>query len=64
MRFLLILVADALLAVREGLDVLSDDSTESPEELRELVAVTRRYVRMSEVLLRYAEVVSGKPGPS
>ncbi len=58
MRFLLIPVADALPAVQEHLDAVPDNSP-SPEELRELASVTRRYVRVSEVLLRYAEVVGG-----
>ena len=60
MRFLLIPVAHALPAIQEHLSV-PDDGPLSVEELHELVEVTRRYVRVNEVLLRYAEVIGGKP---
>ncbi len=54
-------LADALPAIHEHLGVVPDDGPLSVEELRELIEVTRHYVRISEVLLRYAEVVGGKP---
>jgi hypothetical protein len=54
-------LADALPAIQEHLGVIPDDGPLGVEELRELLEVTRRYVRVSEVLLRYAEVVGGKP---
>ena len=38
--------------------------SESVEDLCDLIEVTRRYVRISEVLLRYAETVGGQPDPS
>ena len=60
MRFLLIPVAHALPAVQTRLDTAPDDALLSTEELRELVEVTRRYVRVSEALLRYAEAVGGQ----
>ncbi len=42
--------------------VPSHDGALGPEELRELVEVTRcDVVAVSEVLLRYAEVIGGKP---
>ncbi len=58
MRFLLIPVADALPAVQAHFERWPGDDVPSPDELRELVALT---VRASEALLRYAEVVGGKP---
>ncbi len=61
MRFLLIPVADALPAVQAPLERWSDDDPPSPDELAELVALTVRYVRVSEALLRYAELVDEKP---
>ncbi len=61
MRFLLIPVANALPAVQAHLEHRPGDDPPSPDELAELVAVTVRYVRGSEMLLRYAEVVGGKP---
>ncbi len=57
MRFLLIPVAHTLPAVQAH----SEDDPPSPDELRALVELTVRYVRASEALLRYAEVVGGKP---
>ncbi len=61
MHLLLIPVANALPAVQAHLEQWSDDDAPvSAEELRELVELTVRYVRASEVLLRYAEVVGGK----
>ena len=61
MRFLLIPVADALPAVQAHFERWPDDDPPSPDELAELVAVTLRYVRASEALLWYAEVVGEKP---
>ncbi len=52
MRFHLIPVAHALPAIQEHLGVVPDDGPLGVEELRELLEVTRRYVRVSEVLLR------------
>jgi hypothetical protein len=51
MRLLLIPVADAPPAVQARLD---GTAPLSAEELRELVEVTRRYLRVTEALLRYA----------
>ena len=61
MRFLLIPVADALPAVQAHFERWPDDNPPSPDELAKLVALTVCYVRASEALLRYAEVVGGKP---
>ena len=61
MPFLLIPGADALTAVQEHLGVVPDDDPLSVEELRELIEVTPSYVRVSEVLLQYAEAIGGKP---
>ncbi len=61
MRFLLIPVADALPAVQAHFERCPDGDPPSPDELAELVALTVRYVRASEALLRYAETVGGKP---
>ncbi len=61
-RFLLIPVANALPAVQAHFEQWSDDdAVVSAEELRELIELTVRYVWASEALLRYAEVVGGKP---
>jgi hypothetical protein len=54
MRLLLIPVADAPPAVQARLDGTPDRAPLSAEELRELVEVTRRYLRVTEALLRYA----------
>ena len=59
-HFLLIPVANALPAVQAHLEHWPDDGPPSPDELRELVALTVRYVRASEMLLRYADGVRGK----
>ncbi len=60
MRLWLIPVRTGLAAVEDALDV--DDSVPpTAEELRSLADVALRYVLVSETLLRYAEVVSGRP---
>ncbi len=51
----------ALPAVQAHLEHRPGDDPPSPDELAELVAVTLRYVRASEALLWYAEVVGEKP---
>ncbi len=61
MRFLLIPVADALPAVPAHFERWPENDPPSPDELRELVELTVRYVRASEALLRYAEAIGGKP---
>ncbi len=61
MRFLLIPVADALPAVQAHFERWPDNGAPSPDELAELVALTVRYVRASEALLSYAELVGEKP---
>ncbi len=65
MRLFLIPVADALPAVRAHFERWPhDDAPLSLEELRNLVELTVRYVRISEALLRYAYVVGGKSSRS
>ncbi len=61
MRFLLIPVANALPAVQAHSEHGPGDDPPSPDELAELVKLTVRYVRASEALLRYAELVGEKP---
>ena len=61
MNLLLIPVTHALPAVREHLRRYPDDEAVSANEVRELIALTIRYVRTSEALLRYATQVGGKP---
>jgi hypothetical protein len=58
MRFFLIPVADALPAVQERLHHPTAGSEDSPN----LVALAFRYIEVSELLLRYAQVLGGKPG--
>ena len=60
-RFLLIPVANALPAVQAHFEHRLGDDPPSPDELAKLVALTVRYVRASEALLRYAELVGEKP---
>ncbi len=60
MTLLLIPVADALPAVQAHLERWPDDELRSPAELAELVALTARCVRASEVLVAYAEAVGGR----
>jgi hypothetical protein len=61
MSFLLIPLPNALAVVQDRLDAAPEGVPLGPEELREPIGVTRRRVRASEVLLRYTEVVGGKP---
>ena len=61
MKLLLIPVANALPTVREHFGRYPDDEAASANEVRELIALTIRYVRVSEALLRYATQVGGKP---
>ncbi len=62
MNLLLIPVADALPAIREHFDRYPDDDAPvSDEEHRLLTELAMRYVRASEMLLRFASLVGGKP---
>ncbi len=62
MNLLLISVANALPAICKHFDRYPDDDAPvSDEEHRQLTKLAVCYVRVSEVLLRYATQVGGKP---
>lgn len=65
MRLLLIPVGDALPAAQDYLRRNPED-LEPPgsEGMRELVEVACRFALASEVLLRYAVAVAGRPAPN
>ena len=63
-RFLLIPVHDALPAVEAHFERWPHDEAPSEAELRELVEVTAWFVAASDVLLRYAKVLGGRPSRS
>ncbi len=57
----LIPVRNGLPAVDAALGRVDDSARPTAEELRSLADVALRYVLVSKALLRYAEVVSGRP---